>query len=193
MSRLTDIPHGPLCALTEAIEKITIPTPEILLKGSMKVILVGWFGPLDDLESSDLDRGDGFFQILRENEPGYQQIPGVFDRPSALYAREPNIRMGVPFWLLHSTSPQALMAGKAATTLATGHIHPLYNSATVDVYCPSSGEHQCRRYVMDFRTPPDQAADPALSVSQQEHLRLLGGQPTKAPQKAPSYAPLCLA
>lgn len=195
MSRLLDLSPGPLQALTEALDRLTMPAPEVLLTGQKKVILIGWFGNPAQLDDFDPSRGDGLAQILLDTDPGYQMIPGPFSpgRQPGLF-RKPNIRMGVPFWLLWARTPSALMERPDhAITLAIGHIHPLYNSATADVYDPETGEHQCRRYVMDYRLSEEETSDPKVSLQQQDHLRKLGGQPPHGPAQAPHYQPMCLA
>lgn len=190
MPRLLDLADGPLMALTRAIERTTMPALPVLLTGTPKVILIGWFGDLSDLNSFDPDQGDGLFQVLEEGDPRYQPLP-----PALLHTRspEPNVRMGVPFWLLAAPSPAALERDpRSSTTLATGCIHPLYNSATADVYCPESGMFQCRRYVLDYRTDPSDVADLQYSLDQQKAVTQMGGTPATAPLKAPRYCPACL-
>ena len=189
MPRLTDIPDGPLRALTEAIDRLTMPALPVLLNGAPKVILIGWFGDTADLSTFDPDRGDALFQVLQEHEPGYQPLPnqhGLAPLP------DHNVRMGVPFWLLQAMSPASLQYNpQSSLTLATGCIHPLYNSATEDVSFPSSGDFQCRRYMLDYRTDPADVADLHYSLDQQDAISRLGGTPAKAPMKAPQYRPTC--
>jgi hypothetical protein len=154
-----DVPRGPLCALSRTIRQATLPGPfiEELMSGRPKVLISLWCGDLDRGEEIfDMDRGDGTTLMALPGDPLYCMPAGRFTGEPG-FPPNPNIRTGVPVWLLNAPNMEALLDPEQVNVIAVGHVHPVLNSATVDVYQRNSA-WLCRRYVFDPRLKPQEVA-----------------------------------
>lgn len=143
---------GLACAINEAInlgmETAVDPAQGIiqqLLHGDEKALVIAWRGPIDPRafhEDADPRRGDGAVTLVRPGDELYR-LPNNIDIDSL------NIRMGVPLWVLG-------WENHGPITLAMGLFHPLFCSASLDVFSPQSGERLIRLYVVDHRVPEDE-------------------------------------
>lgn len=135
-------------AINRGIEVITDPREGIvqhLLNGDAKALIVAWRGPLDPdafVETTNAERGDGSVTLVHPGDALYRL-------PSNIEAEHLNVRMGVPLWVLGWQNRRPI-------TLAMGLYHPLFSSASLDVFSPQSGRHLRRFYLIDHRVPPEQ-------------------------------------
>lgn len=115
-----------------------------LLHGDPKALIIAWRGPMNPgafHDDADPRRGDGAVTLARPGDALYR-LPSNIDIDNL------NIRMGVPLWLLG-------WENHAPITLAAGLFHPLFCSASLDVFSPESAEHLSRIYQIDHRVPED--------------------------------------
>lgn len=210
--RLTDIPQGPRDALTEALVDSTTldsaqprlrePLLVRLAKPGRRVLIVAWCGELDPdrplaMDDFDPDRGDGWVHLAEPGEPLYR-LPIMAGNPPMPVTYNP--RISTPLWLLHcppSSLPFLVMnpEGVDITVLATGAVHPLFCSATVDVYHPHIGSADCRRYLVLEREGQDLTADEQMAQLEDMSAGLNPG-PKRRPDfhalagHAPEFEPL---
>lgn len=183
-----DIPRGPLKALSRSIQIVTLPGPftEAMLSGKPKTLISLWCGDLDkDEESYSSARGDGTTILSQPGDPLYCLPAGRFTGHPG-FDPSPNIRAGIPIWLLNSTSMLQLDDPTKVKVIAVGNVHPLFNTATMDVY--RDGQWQCRRYCYDVRLNRSEVIN--LDVEQQfDQIEEMGGDLGPTCSVAPSWAP----
>jgi hypothetical protein len=193
--------RGPHTALNRAILTACLPGGGILphlLDGTPKSLVAFWCGgEQGDPDSYDEVRGDGHIVLQR---------PGADFYITPWFAGEDhNIRAGIPLVLLQNPPCARPQAGPV---LALGLLHPLFASATVEIYHRVTGEAQERLYLVDPRahidhsgrllpaamlspdrraTQPD-AAEWPTATEQQSRLREMGCGALNLPPTAPVLA-----
>lgn len=168
--------------INDALLHIAQPTEPFLIRlldGTWKVLSIEWKGPLND-------------QALCDEEPDQWgdwrvgmhtcSADPLYVAPPTVSMEQLNIRMGVPLWVYG-------WDGDERIAIAGGLFHPLFTSATLDVWNTADGRHAERLYVAD---PRDSESGRPLQLRRMEQMARLeasgGHLPLPKPPTRPSLS-----